>query len=90
MGLFHQSIVHRDEEHVVKLIRSLYSLEALGETAEGFPVRKSDFVKIAHTAVDSLERAFETDGYKMPEQVAQGIVERVGQGGEMVNLNMMR
>ena len=88
--LFHRSIVHRDEGHVVKLIRSLYSLEALGETAEGFPVRKRDFVKIAHMAVDSVESAFETGGHKMPEEVAQGVVERVGQGGEMVKWNLMR
>ena len=88
--LFHRSIVHHDEGHVVKLIRSFFTLESLGETAEDFPIKKKDFLKIAHMAVDSVERAFETDGHRMPEKVAEGVVKQVGQGGEMVKWNMMR
>ena len=88
--LFHRSIIHHDEGHVVKLIRALFSLEQLGETVSGFPIAKSDFVKIAHMAVDSVERAFEPEGHNMPENVADAVIKQVGQGGEMVVTNMVR
>jgi len=88
--LFHRANVYREEGHVVKLIRALYSLEQLGETEEGFPVKKRDFVKIAHISLDSVEGAMERGGNKMPGEVFDGVVKRVGQGGEMVAENMMR
>jgi hypothetical protein len=88
--LFHRSIVHRDEGHVAKLIRALFSLEQLSEPASDFPIAKRDFVKIAHMTLDSVERAFEVDGHNMPEKVAEAVVKQVGQGGEMVKSNMMR
>lgn len=88
--LFHRSIIYRDEGHVVKLIRALFSLEQLGETAPDFPIAKRDFAKIAHMTLDSVERACETDGHKMPENMIKAVVKEVGQGGEMVVSNMMR
>ena len=88
--LFHRSVIHRDEGHVVKLIRALFSLEQLSETVSGFPIAKRDFAKIAHMALDSVERAFETDGHKMPENITEAILKEVGQGGEMVVSNMKR
>ncbi|KAG6995600.1 cytochrome P450 monooxygenase [Physcia stellaris] len=66
------------------------NLEELGETVSGFPIAKSDFVKIAHMAVDSVERAFEPQGHSMPEAVADAVIKQVGQGGEMVVTNMVR
>ncbi|MCJ1436258.1 hypothetical protein MMC27_005636 [Xylographa pallens] len=88
--LFHRSIVYRDEGHAAKLIRSLFSLEKLSETAPDFPIVKSDFAKIAHMAMDSIERAFETGGHKMPENVAEATVQKIGHGGEMVVSNQIR
>ncbi len=92
-GLFKRAVVYEDEGHVAKVVRALFSVEGLGETAEGFPIGKGDFVKIAHMAVDSVERAFEEGGegrHRMPEAVAKAMTERVGQGGEMVAKNQMR
>lgn len=88
--LFHRSVVYRDEGHVAKMIRALFSLEQLGLPAGDFPIAKKDFVKIAHMAVDSVEKALEPDGNKMPEAVAQAMTKRVGQGGEMVMMNQIR
>lgn len=88
--LFHRSIAYRDEGHAVKLIRALFSLEQLGETATDFPIAKKDFVKIAHMALDSIERAFETDNHKIPENTSEPMVKQESQGGEMVRGNMMR
>jgi hypothetical protein len=89
--LWHRANVYQDEGHLAKLIRALYSLEALGE--EGMPelpIRKADFIKIAHMALDSTERAMEPHGCKMPEQVAKGIAGGIGLGGEMVADNVKR
>ncbi|KAK4243432.1 hypothetical protein C7999DRAFT_44757 [Corynascus novoguineensis] len=90
--LFHRAAIYQDEGHVVKLVRAMYSLEFLADPlAPGFPIAEEDFVKIAHMAVDSVERAFEPEGHhRMPDAVAQAMTERVGQGGEMVTKNQMR
>ncbi|KUI67496.1 Oxidoreductase AflY [Cytospora mali] len=88
--LFHRSIVYRDEGHAAKLIRALFSLESLGETAPGFPIAKSDFITIAHMSMDSIEVAFEPGGNKITEEMANGVLERVGFGGDMVVDNMTR
>jgi len=88
--LFHRSNVYRDEGHVSKLIRALFSLEHLTDTGADLPIAKKDFPKIAHMAVDSVERALETDGHRMPDQVAEGVAKEVGIGGEMVAANMQR
>jgi oxidoreductase AflY len=48
-------------------------------------------IKIAHMAMDSIERAFDkTEGHKLPEALTQAMMQRVGQGGEMVVNNMTR
>lgn len=88
--LFHRSVVYRDEGHVAKVMRALYSLEKLGEVGSDFPIAKEDFVKIAHMTVDSVERAIEADGHRMPESVAEGVTKNVGLGGNMVVDNMIR
>ncbi|OCK72798.1 hypothetical protein K432DRAFT_430891 [Lepidopterella palustris CBS 459.81] len=89
--LFHRSMVYRDEGHAAKLIRALYSLEQLGEPGPDFPIAKRDFFKVAHMAMDSIERAFdEINGNKVPENIAEGVVKRVGHGGNMVVGNMTR
>ncbi|KAL8792216.1 MAG: hypothetical protein Q9195_005172 [Heterodermia aff. obscurata] len=88
--LFHRSIVYNDEGHVVKLIRALFSIEQLGETEPGFPIGKRDVIKIAHIAMDSVERAFEAGGSKLSEEVAEAVIKRVGNGGEVVKNNMTR
>ncbi|KAI1667291.1 Oxidoreductase AflY [Pyrenophora tritici-repentis] len=88
--LFHRAIVYRDEGHAAKLARSLFSLEKLHDVPPNFPIAKKDFFKIAHMAIDSIERAVEVDGNKMPQHVADAIAESIGEGGEMVARNQMR
>lgn len=89
-GLFHRANIYQDEGHVVKLIRALYSLEQLGDTADGFPISNADFLKIAHMAVDSIEDVFQPGGHNMPEDVRVRIMQDVGQGGDMVVNNIKR
>lgn len=96
--LVHRSIVYRDEGHSAKLIRALYALDQLGEPdpepepGPDFPIAKRDFFLVAHMAMDSIERAFDKkEGNTVPEQFAQGVVQRMGRdGGEMVVGNMTR
>lgn len=88
--LFHRANVYRDEGHAVKLIRSLYALEQLDLKPE-FPISKQDFFKIAHMAMDSIERAMDkNEGNQVSEEIAAGVVKRVGRGGDMVVANMTR
>ena len=87
---FHRANIYREEGHVVKVIRALYSLEQLNEPAPGFPIGKGDFPKIAHMVLDSVERAIEPDGHKMPGTVAEAMAKQVGQGGEFVVDNQKR
>ncbi|KAF2256105.1 hypothetical protein BU26DRAFT_573978 [Trematosphaeria pertusa] len=88
--LFRRAVVYRDEGHVAKLVRALFCAERLGDTAEGFPVERGEFVRIAHMAVDSAERALEPGGHTMPEEVVRKVAGGVGGGGEMVTDNMKR
>ena len=88
--LFHRAVIYRDEGHVAKLIRALYSLEQLRQVPSDFPIKKKDFVKVAHMAVDSVESAIEANGHKMPVSVAEGVAKKVGLGGDMVVKNMIR
>lgn len=91
--LFQRANVYFDEGHVAKLIRALFSLDSLPELRDpgaAFPIAKEDFRKIAHMALDSVERALEADGHKMPQQVADGVAKQVGIGGNMVVANMQR
>ncbi|RAL16799.1 questin oxidase family protein [Aspergillus homomorphus CBS 101889] len=90
--LFHRAVVYRDEGHAAKLIRALYSLEALEHPPPAdFPVTREDFRRVAHLAMDSIERAMdEKEGNRLPEQVARGVVQRMGPAGEMVVGNMTR
>jgi hypothetical protein len=88
--LFHRANIYRDEGHAVKLLRSLYALESL-ELPLDFPIAKSDFFNIAHMGMDSVERAMmESGGNEVSKEVAAGVVQRVGRGGEMVVGNMTR
>lgn len=88
--LFHRANVYRDEGHAVKLIRALFALEKLDLEPE-FPLSKTDFFNIAHMAIDSIERAMDKDeGNQISEEIAAGVVKRVGRGGEMVVANMTR
>ncbi len=43
------------------------------------PIARKDFVKAAHMALDSVERAFESDGHKMPNSIAEAVATEVGQ-----------
>lgn len=89
--LFHRSIVYRDEGHATKLIRSLYSLEQhFTEMGCELPIAKKDFVKIAHIAMDSIERSMQPGGTKMPKEVAETMAKNIGHGGEFVVANATR
>ncbi|KAM0813222.1 putative Oxidoreductase AflY [Seiridium cardinale] len=82
---------YRDDGHVVKMIRALFALETLEENpATGFPLARSDFIKIAHLTLDAVERANEHGGAFIPEPMANGVRNHVGRGGEMVLGNMSR
>lgn len=54
----HSSISYRDEGHVKKVVRALYCLEQLDDTAHDFPLTKAGFLKPAHMAVESSKDAF--------------------------------
>ncbi|PPJ51019.1 hypothetical protein CBER1_07835 [Cercospora berteroae] len=89
--LFHRSIVYRDEGHATKLIRSLYSSEQhFTEMGCELPIAKKDFVKIAHIAMDSIERSMQPGGTKMPKEVAETMAKNIGHGGEFVVANVTR
>ncbi|PWY71769.1 hypothetical protein BO94DRAFT_476313 [Aspergillus sclerotioniger CBS 115572] len=88
--LFQRAVIYRDEGHAAKLVRALYSLEALPEPAPGFPLNKGDFLTIAHMVMDSIEMAFEADGPQVPQSVSEGIRDRLGPGAGMVVDNMRR
>ncbi|KAF1952597.1 hypothetical protein CC80DRAFT_596415 [Byssothecium circinans] len=89
--LFQRSIVYRDEGHLAKVVRALYSLEQLDERyVPELPIRKQDFIKITHMALDSAERAIAPNGNLMPEQVVKDVAGGVGFGGEMVTDNLKR
>ncbi|KAF2475849.1 uncharacterized protein BDR25DRAFT_379416 [Lindgomyces ingoldianus] len=90
--LFQRAVVYRDEGHVAKLIRSLYALEQLDETTmmPELPIRKPDFVKIAHMVLDSTERLANSNSSMLPDKVADAIASQVGLGGEMVVNNRKR
>jgi len=90
-ALFRRAIVYRDEGHVAKLIRALYSVEQLGEVCvPHFPIQKKHLIKIAHMALDSAERAERPGGHQLPETVVQDVASRMGFGSEMVTDNMKR
>jgi oxidoreductase AflY len=88
--LFHRSNVYYDEGHVTKLMRALFALENLKDTGADLPITKEHFSKIAHMAVDSVERALEAGGNTMPDRVKAGVAQNVGIGGDMVVGNMIR
>lgn len=88
--LFHRSIIYRDEGHAAKLVRALYSMEGVGGVAQGLPLTKGDFLKIAHMTMDSIEMAVSPGGCKPPPARAQEVVKNFDVGGEMVVGNMTR
>lgn len=90
--LFQRAVVYRDEGHVPKLIRGLYGLEQLDETTivPELPIRKPDFVKIAHMVLDSTERLVNSNSSMLPDKVAHAMASQVGLGGEMVVNNRKR
>ena len=90
--LFQRAIVYRDEGHVAKLIRGLYGLEQLDETivVPELPIRKPDFVKIAHMVLDSTERLVNPNSSMLPDKVLDAMASQVGLGGEMVVNNRKR
>ncbi|KAL2131433.1 hypothetical protein VTI74DRAFT_5123 [Chaetomium olivicolor] len=70
--LCQRAIVYPDDGHAVKIIRALIAVEELPEPAEAFPIRREDFVKIAHITMDSVERIMDPEQYKVPEKVNEG------------------
>ncbi|KAF2800324.1 hypothetical protein K505DRAFT_370324 [Melanomma pulvis-pyrius CBS 109.77] len=90
--LFQRAVVYRDEGHVAKLIRGLYGLVQLDETAivPDLPIWRTDFVKIAHMVLDSSERLVNPNGSMLPDKVADAMASQIGLGGEMVVNNRKR
>lgn len=89
--LIRRANVYRDDGHTAKMIRALFALEKLEEEpVAGFPLARSDFIKIAHLTMDAVERATDRGGAFIPETMAMGVKKHLGRGGEMVLENMSR
>ncbi|KAK2030068.1 hypothetical protein LX32DRAFT_587404 [Colletotrichum zoysiae] len=88
--LIKRSIVYYDEGHAVKFVRAMLSLHQWDGPPPGFPIAKTDLIKIVHMALDSIERAIEPGGSEMLVSTAKAVVKRIGLGGEMVKNNMVR
>jgi hypothetical protein len=56
------------------------------EGADNFPVKKEDWLKLAHITMDSVERMLEPGYYKMTEKVRQMFAVGRGQDSEVVRV----
>ena len=83
-----RAIKHPDDGHTAKLIRALLNAEKVCAPyceKPGFPLRKGDFLQVAHMAIDSVERMLEPD-YKLPETTKKLYLERLGMDEEAVKI----
>ncbi|KAL4898964.1 hypothetical protein BDW74DRAFT_184241 [Aspergillus multicolor] len=84
--LVHRACVYGDDGHISKVLRALVHAESLPAPRLGFPVRKEDFIRIAHLGLDSVERMLEPAGYKVPERIRKHVGEEMGQDEEIVRV----
>ncbi len=84
--LCRRAIVYPDDGHLCKVVRAVMSIGQLPEPREGFPIGKEDFVKVAHIALDSVERIMEPGGYKVPEKIRKRFGEEMKQDEEVIKV----
>jgi hypothetical protein len=84
--LCHRANVYPDDGHVCKVVRAVLNIGGLPEPREGFPIRKEDFVKVAHLTLDSVERMMEPGGVKIPDKIKKTVGEEMGQDEEILRV----
>jgi hypothetical protein len=87
--IIHRANEYGDDGHTSKLIRAFYSAETIMvpfEGTENFPVKREDWLKLAHITMDSVERMLEPGYYKMTEKVRQMFAVGRGQDSEVVRV----
>ncbi|KAL2819630.1 hypothetical protein BDW59DRAFT_151302 [Aspergillus cavernicola] len=84
--LAHRASVYGDDGHISKVTRALLHAESLPDPRPEFPLRKDDFIKIAHLGLDSVERMLEPGQYKVPEKIRKQVGEEMGQDEEIIRV----
>ncbi|KAF2264728.1 hypothetical protein CC78DRAFT_553292 [Lojkania enalia] len=77
-----------DDGHTSKLIRAILNGQHISEPFSGdpnFPLKKGDFLQIAHMTMDSVERMNEP-GYVLPEGIRKVYIERLGENEEVARI----
>ncbi|KAL4917425.1 hypothetical protein BDW62DRAFT_201857 [Aspergillus aurantiobrunneus] len=84
--LIHRASVYGDDGHISKVTRALLHAESLPDPRPGFPLRKQDFVRMAHLSLDSVERMLEPDQYRVPDKIRKEVGEEMGQDEEIIRV----
>jgi hypothetical protein len=77
-----------DDGHTSKLIRAILNAERTSREFEGdpgFPLKRDEFLKIAHMTMDSVEVMLKP-GYELPERIQKLYVEMLGQDREVAKI----
>ncbi|KAL3458171.1 hypothetical protein BJX64DRAFT_228063 [Aspergillus heterothallicus] len=84
--LAHRASVYGDDGHISKVTRALLHADRLPEPRRDFPLRREDFIKIAHLSLDSVERMLEPGQYKVPDKIRKEVGEEMGQDEEIIRV----
>ncbi|KAE8324396.1 oxidoreductase AflY [Aspergillus sergii] len=78
--------VYQDDGHTCKVIRALMCAEDVCqpfEGDEGFPLKKADFLTLAHMTMDSVERMLDPNWVRQTEKVKQMSAQGRGQHSQV-------
>ncbi|KAB8219477.1 hypothetical protein BDV33DRAFT_231532 [Aspergillus novoparasiticus] len=78
--------VYQDDGHACKVIRALMCAENICqpfEGEEGFPLKKADFLTLAHMTMDSVERMLDPNWVRQTEKVKQMSAQGRGQHSQV-------
>ncbi|KAB8256193.1 oxidoreductase AflY [Aspergillus pseudonomiae] len=78
--------VYQDDGHTCKVIRALMCAEDVCqpfEGEEGFPLKKADFLTLAHMTMDSVERMLDPNWVRQTEKVKQMSAQGRGQHSQV-------
>ncbi|KAE8343376.1 hypothetical protein BDV24DRAFT_149648 [Aspergillus arachidicola] len=78
--------VYQDDGHACKVIRALMCAENVCqpfEGVEGFPLKKADFLTLAHMTMDSVERMLDPNWVRQTEKVKQMSAQGRGQHSQV-------
>ncbi|RAQ57046.1 hypothetical protein COH20_009248 [Aspergillus flavus] len=78
--------VYQDDGHACKVIRALMCAENVCqpfEGEEGFPLKKADFLTLAHMTMDSVERMLDPNWVRQTEKVKQMSAQGRGQHSQV-------